>query len=452
MNKNYWNNFCSEIFSMGTSGEELALFLKGEKSDFLRFNNSKLRQSTFVEQFFAEMILHKNNRRFVAQFPLTMNANRDQKTAATLIQRGRQEISVLPEDPHLVSMKNQGTSESIFLGKLPAAKEVAELIAEVHQHGGSNTKQSVDQSGFYCAGPLFRAQSNSLGQSHWYSAERFFYDYSLFTINSDGANKAVKASYSEKDWSGKNLHSQLQEKFALLRELKGKNKRLDPGTYRAYLAPEAIGEIATLLNWGAFSYSTFKQGKSALKQFAEGKESFSAKMNINENFNLGLAPQFNALGELAPAKLPVIQEGKLQNWLVSSRAAKEFGGFEANAGETGFRSLEILPGQLAMNKALSELGTGLYLGNLHYANWSDLTTARVTGMTRYACFWVENGQIVAPIEDMRFDESLYRIFGSQLIELTRETIIEPEILTYGMREVGGRSLPGFLLNEFRLTL
>ena len=28
-------------------------------------------------------------------------------------------------------------------------------------------------------------------------------------------------------------------------------------------------------------------------------------------------------------------------------------------------------------------------------------------MTRYACFWVEGGEVVGPIKDMRWDESLY---------------------------------------------
>ena len=31
--------------------------------------------------------------------------------------------------------------------------------------------------------------------------------------------------------------------------------------------------------------------------------------------------------------------------------------------------------------------------NLHYLNWSDNIGGRITGMTRYACFWVENGEI-----------------------------------------------------------
>ncbi len=42
-------------------------------------------------------------------------------------------------------------------------------------------------------------------------------------------------------------------------------------------------------------------------------------------------------------------------------------------------------------------------------------------MTRFACFYIENGIIQAPIEVMRFDQSLYEILGDRLIALSAET-------------------------------
>jgi predicted Zn-dependent protease len=101
---------------------------------------------------------------------------------------------------------------------------------------------------------------------------------------------------------------------------------------------------------------------------------------------------------------------------------------------------------------LAELDTGLYLSNLHYLNWSDRPTARITGMTRYACFWVENGKIVAPIENLRFDETLYNCWGSNLIDLTDTAEFVPEVDTYGNRQLGGSWVPGMLIDDFTYTL
>jgi predicted Zn-dependent protease len=101
---------------------------------------------------------------------------------------------------------------------------------------------------------------------------------------------------------------------------------------------------------------------------------------------------------------------------------------------------------------LKRLDTGVYINSLWYCNFSDRNDARITGMTRYACFWVEQGQLMAPIEVMRFDESLYNLLGERLLGLTaeREFIFDPD--TYSRRSVSSLHLPGALVEDFRFTL
>jgi predicted Zn-dependent protease len=172
---------------------------------------------------------------------------------------------------------------------------------------------------------------------------------------------------------------------------------------------------------------------------------------------LGLTPQFNSLGELPPVEVPIIEKGLLKNLFVSSRSAKEYG-LTSNAADPGgwfgerLRSAEVAEGNLAEADVLKFLNTGLYIVNLHYLNWSDFQNARITGMTHYACFWVENGEPVEPIRDLRFDESLYRIFGTELESLTRETHIIPTTAIYHRRALGGCKIPKGLLRAFRFML
>ena len=45
-----------------------------------------------------------------------------------------------------------------------------------------------------------------------------------------------------------------------------------------------------------------------------------------------------------------------------------------------------------LRQVLRTLDTGLYIGNLWYLNFSDRSACRLTGMTRFASFWVEGGQ------------------------------------------------------------
>ena len=76
----------------------------------------------------------------------------------------------------------------------------------------------------------------------------------------------------------------------------------------------------------------------------------------------------------------------------------------------------------------------------------------MTGMTRFATFWVENGELVAPLKVMRFDETIYNLLGSHLVDLTqeREVILDPG--TYGGRSTASVRLPGALVDEFLFTL
>ena len=179
----------------------------------------------------------------------------------------------------------------------------------------------------------------------------------------------------------------------------------------------------------------------------------SNKFSIIEDFSPGFCPKFNSNGEVSPNSIPLIQNGTLKNTLVSSRSAKEYG-VESNFAEGGeyLRSLRMEPGKLNQENVTKEIDRGLYLSNIHYLNWSDNAGGRITGLTRYACFWVENGEIIAPIETMRFDDSFYRFFGEKLLDVEDKVTVVPEVSTYGQRSLGATTCPGILVDSFALTL
>ena len=115
-------------------------------------------------------------------------------------------------------------------------------------------------------------------------------------------------------------------------------------------------------------------------------------------------------------------------------------------------SIDLAAGSIPNHQALATLKDGLYIGNLWYLNFSDRQACRTTGVTRFGTFWVEGGELVAPVNVMRFDESMYRALGDNLEGLTsdREFIIDPG--TYGGRTYTSARLPGALVGDFSLTL
>lgn len=152
-----------------------------------------------------------------------------------------------------------------------------------------------------------------------------------------------------------------------------------------------------------------------------------------------------------PPRVDLIAEGRLAQCLVDARAAKEYGE-PVNAAGPDPRSLGMAPGHLESARVLEELGTGLWIGHLWYSNWSDPNECRVTGMTRFGTFWVEDGEIIEPVKVMRFDDSLYHLLGDRLEGITREPELMLSAQTYDGRSTESQLLPGLLVAGIDLTL
>jgi predicted Zn-dependent protease len=177
-----------------------------------------------------------------------------------------------------------------------------------------------------------------------------------------------------------------------------------------------------------------------------GEAQMHAMVHISEDSRIGLAPAFQAQGFIKPAEVPLIRAGKLAGSMVSPRSAIEYGiaGNGADDDESA-TSMIMQGGTLDAQDALKELGTGIYISNLWYLNFSDRASCRITGMTRFASFWVEDGKIKAPLNVMRFDDSLYSLLGEQLLALTEETETIMDDRSYDERHTGGAVVPGALI-------
>lgn len=421
--------------------QHFTLQLLGEQSQFIRFNRAKVRQTGWVQDGQLHLTLMQAGRVGYRGFPFTGVFDSDWQQALTAFMELQQEVPLLPEDPYLVLPAGQARSREIHQGKLLTPQESAiAILSEV---------SGLDFTGIYAAGSLVRGYADSAGQQHWFATDLFSLDYSLFTAT----GQSVKGTFAGSEWHPQDYAAKLSESKQQLERLSRPTKGLPKGQYRTYLAPSAVADLINMFSWGGVSEAAMQRGGSALALLQRKEKSLSPQFHLSETFQRGLVPRFNELGEIAPVELPIIQAGKLVNTLVSSRTAKEYG-IPANGAAAGeyLRSPELAPGSLPALAILTALETGLYVSNLHYLNWSDRPTGRITGMTRYACFWVEQGEIVAPIENLRFDESLYRCFGDQLIALTTTQEYIPEVGTYNHRQLGGVWTPGALVEDFTYTL
>jgi len=436
-----FNQLIETLLVKTAEGEQFTVKLSSERSQFTRFNHAKVRQTGCVADGWIELTLMENQRSSFRQFPFTGNWNVDWQIAYKALQELREELPLLPIDPYLVLPSGSNTSRELNPGKLLAAEAVVPTVLEL--------VAELDFTGIYAGGVVVKGYGDSCGQKHWFTTDSFTLDYSLFTAS----GQAVKGIFAGSDWDAVAYVAKINEAKKQLELLSHSAKELPRGHYKTYFAPAAVADLLMMLSWGAVSEADIQQGNSALAALWRQEKQLSPAFNLKENFQRGLVPRFNQLGEMAAPELSVIEKGLLVNTLVNSRTAKEYQKIAngANISET-LRAPEISPGNLAFEQILPSLDTGLYVSNLHYLNWSDRPTGRITGMTRYACFWVENGEIIAPIENLRFDESLYRFWGENLVNLTTFQEFIPEVGTYEGRQLGGSLIPGMLVEDFTYTL
>ena len=438
--RSHFDQLSESLFADLKAGEDLVLNLAAEDSLFVRFNGNQVRQNTGVEQRTLSLQFQSSGRTVVRSKSLTGRMDADRLDFVKLVEACRAEARALPEDPNQVAVANHGTSSESFAGTLLPMEQIADAVAL--------TAVGSDLAALYAGGPAIRANRNSKGQSHWFDTENFFLDYSLYNGPKAAKNCYAGAIWDRDAWQG-NLNRTRESLALLARPV----QTVKPGKYKTYLAPSAFHDLVSMCSWGALSGAAWKQGHSAFKKLADGEVKLSNRFSLSEHFALGLTPRFNGLGEVAPAEVKLIESGALKELLVSSRTAKEFGLKSNSAIETeSLRAMDVAAGSLQESDVLKQLGTGLYLSNLHYLNWSDPVSARITGMTRYACFWVEGGAIAGPIQDLRWDESLYDALGSKLMALTSHTEIHPSTDTYFVRSLGGSRTPGALIDQFTFTL
>tara|TARA_B100000700_G_scaffold315562_1_gene403839 strand:- start:322 stop:1644 length:1323 start_codon:yes stop_codon:yes gene_type:complete len=437
----YFSSLNNFLFSISKNDETLITNISGESSQFIRFNNSKVRQTGIVDDMNFSMTLLNNNRKCSISMTLSGNVESDKLLLESYLNKLRDDIKNIPEDPFIVYPSLSNSSKEIYNGKLLDFETAADHLVPI--------MNGVDLTGIWASGKIFSGNANSKGLEHWFETETFSLDYSLITPN----KKMVKACYANTKWNQEEYEAYILDSKQKLELMNKTPINIKPGEYRTYIAPAGVSDLIDMFSWGGISEASIQQGDSSLIKLKKLEEKLSPCFSLTEDFSNGTVPKFNAMGEVAPEKLPLIVAGSLKNTLVSTRTEKEYK-VKSNfaSSDESLRSPVMSAGSLKDNDVLSSIDKGVYLSNLHYLNWSDKIGGRVTGMTRYACFWVENGEIIAPIENMRFDDTIYNIFGKNLEDTTEKLHLIPDIGTYEGRNLGGVYCPGIILKEFSLTL
>lgn len=233
-----------------------------------------------------------------------------------------------------------------------------------------------------------------------------------------------------------------------------KKGKLKPGRYTVLLEPAAVNEILEWLIYIGFGAESFIDGTSFMSGKI-GKNIMSKKITIYDDGadSKGFPVPFDFEG-MAKKRLDIIKNGVAKGVAFDMLAAKK-----CRKSTTGHALIPediegpfpsnvfIKEGEHTIDEMVSMIERGILVTRFHYVNGLlDTKTASMTGMTRDGTFYIEDGKIKYPVEDMRFTESILDAF-SRIEAISKERQAFPAQYS----DVGASVVPALLIKEFNFS-
>jgi PmbA protein len=189
-------------------------------------------------------------------------------------------------------------------------------------------------------------------------------------------------------------------------------------------APLASGLISTMIN--AISGGSLYR-KSSFLLDSLGKQVASPLLNIIENPHLkkGLASSpFDNEG-VATQVRQLVENGVLQGYVLGSYSARKLG-MQTTGNAGGNHNLIVQSGSNDFSGMLKQMGTGLLVTELLGSGVNMVTGDYSRGA---AGFWVENGVIIHPVEEITI--------ASNMVDMLKMIVgIGTDVVIQGSKQVG----------------
>ncbi len=424
-------------------GDEILLArFDGENSDFIRFNGASVRQAGSVRQRSVELELIDGQRHTSGSVSLSEDDELDRGRVGSLLAELRDQVGLVPEDPYLLYATDEPSTTDERPSDIPDGTGAVDRVLDASRvvtsrastHPATSSRgtpaRSVNATGFVVR------RSTSTGASTSAPTRR------RRTATRARPGTTMPSTPRSPGRRGNSTPSP------------GNRSTCNPAGYRTFLAPAAMVEIMDMLAWGGFGLRAHRTRRTPLLRMVTEGATLHPGVTITEDTAGGAAPAFQSDGFTRPDEVVLIDGGSYGGHLVSPRSAQEYGVAHQWRREPRVTSVgraqpraRSRPGPNSMRSAPASTS-----GNLWYLNFSDRAAGRLTGMTRFATFWVEDGEIVAPVNVLRFDDSIFHLLGDGLVGLTdtAEMILDPG--TYGGRSTMSHRVPGALVEAMTFTL
>ncbi len=263
------------------------------------------------------------------------------------------------------------------------------------------TGKQLDVAGFYENAGTSLARANSAGLFGYHKWTGTSFTCTARTADGSGSGWAGASSNRSADIDAAAAAAIAADKAVR----SARPHKLDPGRYTVILEPAAVAELTGFLS-SALDARGADEGRSFFSRPGGGNKTgdsiFGPSVTLKSDpADVALEAQpFDGSGLPSPA-VNWIDKGKLTGLVYSRFWAKKQG--KAPTGRPS--GWQLVGGSTPRADLMKGVKRGVLITRFWYTRWVDPQSVLITGLTRDGVFLVENGEIVAPVNNFRFNES-----------------------------------------------
>lgn len=224
---------------------------------------------------------------------------------------------------------------------------------------------------------------------------------------------------------------------------------IEPGKYDVILEPLAVGDLIMFTGYVGMNSKFYQAGMSCFTG-SLGEKVLGDNITITDDANNSNTAQmpFDFEG-YERKKLNLVENGVLKeiayDTITAIKEGKKTTGHSIGySGEGGIPlNLVVSPGNSSLEEMIKSTKKGLLVSKFHYMNIVNPREGLLTALTRDGLFLIEDGEIKAPVHNLRFTDNIARIFNNV------EAITNKREKTPGF--FGTNYVPGMKIKDFHFT-
>ena len=366
----------------------------------------------------------------------------DDKSLERAVRRAEDVARLAPENPEFIAAIGKQVYRPTGTFNPNADSIDPEYRADVAlQSIAAARKGGLVAAGFFTDSNGFEVIANSNGLFGYQQLADLNFTVTTRTQDGRGSGWVTRSAYDPKQFDAR-----AASEIAIDKALRSADaKALEPGRYTVILEPAATSEVIGRM-FGGFDARRADEGRSFLSKKGGGNR-LGEKL-FDEQVNIWADPWDKDVPVLPwdrQSMLPRERTDVVKNGRVASLDYGQFWAQKQGKQATARHGNMIMAGGgKSTEELIASTKKGILVTRTWYIRMVDPQSVLLTGLTRDGTFYIENGKIMYPVKNFRFNESPVSMLNN-IDELGKPVLIGGDEVQYQMM------IPPMKVRDFNFT-